>query len=430
MSEVEKAVETVMTAFEEFKAANDARLSEIEKKGSADVLTEEKVDRINARIDQVGEPINQRLTLAESKQKALDETIGGFDTAIKSLLGRVDGIEVAVKRHAGSTNEDKAKAAETDTAYVGAFGEYLRKAEHTSQPVLAKLMERKALISANDTLGGYYVAPPQMERTILKAVVEQTPLRALCQQTTIGVSRLQIPKRTGVFAATRVGEQTARSESSGYTTGMVEIRADEMFAKYLISVQAIEDSAFDLENEIGNEFAEQFAVKEGQEFLTGIGTSYQCEGILVNGSVESVKTGLATDISSDSLLDLFYSLKTFYTANARWGMHRLTIAKIRKLKTGEGDYIWQPGLANGIPNTINGAPYVEFPDMPQVGAGTYPVVFGDFRRAYRIVDRVGLGVQRDPFTQADNGQIVFRARSRVGGAVQLPEAIKKLLVSA
>lgn len=102
---------------------------------------------------------------------------------------------------------------------------------------------------------------------------------------------------------------------------------------------------------------------------------------------------------------------------------------MRKLKDAQGSYIWQPGLADGTPNTILGQPYVEVPDMPDVAADTYPIIFGDLRRGYTIVDRISLSILRDPFTQATNGNIRFIARRRVGGQVVLAEALRKLKVS-
>jgi HK97 family phage major capsid protein len=131
------------------------------------------------------------------------------------------------------------------------------------------------LVAANDTLGGYYLSPAEMANEIIKAVVLQSPMRALARVTPIGVASLKLPKRTGTFAATRVGEIASRTETTGYTTGMVEIFCPEMYAEVHISEQMIEDSMFDIQAEMQLEFAEQFAVKEGAEFISGTGASNQ-----------------------------------------------------------------------------------------------------------------------------------------------------------
>ena len=129
------------------------------------------------------------------------------------------------------------------------------------------------------------------------------------------------------------------------------------------------------------------------------------------------------------LSNLIYGIKTGYAANAILGMNRATLGAIRKLKDGMGNYLWTPGIANAAPNTINGVPYVEMADMPSIAAGTYPVIYGDFRRGYKIVDRIGISFQTDFTTEADNGLVIFRARKRSGSAVVLPEAIRKLKIA-
>jgi HK97 family phage major capsid protein len=193
-----------------------------------------------------------------------------------------------------------------------------------------------------------------------------------------------------------------------------------------LSQQMIEDSAYDIEAEVTGEFAEQFAVKEGAEFIAGTSANGQAEGVLTNASVTSVVSGAATALTGDGLVNLAYQgLKTAYAAKATWIANRKTIGAIRKLKDGVGNYLWMAGLANNVPNTILGMPYAEMPDMPDEGANLTPIALGDFFRGYRVVDRVLISVLRDPYTVANVGQILYRARKRVGGAVVLAEAICK-----
>jgi HK97 family phage major capsid protein len=109
-------------------------------------------------------------------------------------------------------------------------------------------------------------------------------------------------------------------------------------------------------------------------------------------------------------------------------LNRFTLGAVRKLKDANDSYIWQPGLSAGVANTILGAPYVEVPDMPDVAAAAFPIAFGDWRRAYVIVDRIAMSVLRDPFTRGSQGQVKFLARRRVGGQVVLAEAVRKLKV--
>jgi len=185
---------------------------------------------------------------------------------------------------------------------------------------------------------------------------------------------------------------------------------------------------FDIQAEMQMEFSEQFAVKEGAEFVNGTGASNQAEGFLTSSQLVTTNySGSAAAITADGMISLFYTgLKTAYAKNANWVMNRQVLGSVRKLKDGEGDYIWQPGIQGNVPNTILGAPYVELPDMPLEGAGLYPIAVGDFFRGYRVVDRILISVLRDPYTQSGSGQILFRARKRVGGAVTLGEAIAKM----
>ena len=151
-----------------------------------------------------------------------------------------------------------------------------------------------------------------------------------------------------------------------------------------------------------------------------------------NSSVSSVNSGNGTALLADGLLTLVHSIKTEYARNATFVFNRSTLAAIRKLKDTAGQYVFQAGMSleNGVPNTILGYPYIEAPDMPDIAASAFPVAFGDFARAYMIVDRVALAVLRDPFTQATTGNVRYIARRRVGGQVILAEAIIKQKVSA
>lgn len=409
------AIKNVMTAFEEFKSTNDARLAEIESKGQADPIVEEKLGKIEKSLAAY-EGINQKLTALENNEKAL-----------KDAQEQIDRLETAFQR-SGTGAESKSDAAEAE--YKAGFDTYLRSDDIESEKKKL-LMERKALVAGNESLGGYYVAPSQMSGEIIKDVVEMSPFRSLATVTPVGTRSLILNKRTGTFAARRVGETEARTETTGYTTGQVEIDCPEMYAESYISMQMIEDSFFNIESEIASEFAEQFAVKEGAEFVSGSGAANQAEGFLNGSGLVSASQGeAATLTNADGIISLYYALKTAYAKRATWTMNRATLAAVRKLKDGEGQYLWTPGIAGSVPNTILGATYTEIPDMPDIGAGLKPVGFGDWRRGYRITDRVLLTVLRDPFSQASNGYIKFTARKRVGGGVVQGEAMAALTIQA
>jgi len=400
-------VEVVMHAFNEFKQANDAN----EKK--RDDNLEAKLANITKTLDQF-EGTNQKVTLASKQAQALQEQMDRVETILnRPNLGGGD---------AASDKDAK--------EYMAAFNRIMRKPSDARDPSdMAIIQRRAALVAGTDAGAGYLLAPPELQLEIIKNVVLMTPMRSLASVRTIGVGSLKTPKKTGVGAASRVGEVSTRANTGDPAYGMLEIHAPEMFARIEISQQMLEDSAFDMLGELREDASQQFAVREGNEYIVGTGAASQAEGILTNADVGQEVSGSAAAITADGMFSLFYGIKTAYASNAVFGLNRATLGAVRKLKDGEGDYIWTPGIATAAPNLIMGAPYVEMPDMPDIGANAFPIVFGDFKRGYQIVDRIAISFQVDYITGADNGLVVFRARKRVGGAVRQAEAIRKLKCS-
>ncbi len=423
------AVEQVMSAFEEFKAANDNRIKEIEKKGVADVVLTEKVDRINAAMDKF-EDANKKATaeLLETK-KALDDEKKHVD----ELEEKLNRLSLAGSSDPEKRKEElKSKVNLWARAVVGAHTIGVPNLSAEQQKALADVAaEYKALSVGNDTTGGY-LAPVEYVREIIKGVTDISPARQLARVRPTASKSIQIPKRTGQFAAQWVAEQGTKSETDGLRYGMWEIPTHELFALIDISNQNLEDSAFNMESEISFEATEQFAVAEGAAFVSGNGVG-KPEGFLVAAGVLGSNSGTAATIAdvdgqANGLLSLKYGLKTAYARNATWALNRTTLGSVRKLKTGDKQYVWMPGLG-GQPNTIDGDPYVEVPDMPNEGAGATPIAYGDFARAYTLVDRISMEMLRDPYTQATGGNVRFIFRRRLGGQVVLAEAIRKLTCS-
>lgn len=429
---VEKtAIEQVMTAFEEFKATNDAALAEIKAKGVADPILTEKIGKIEGALNKF-EDANQKATAAALEAKnALDEE-----------KKHVDELEQKLNRLAlnGSADPEQRKAELKEKvnswarAVVGAHTVGVPNLTADQQKALAEVAaEYKALSVGNDTTGGY-LAPIEYVREILRTVTEISPARTLARVRQTASKAVAIPKRTGQFAAQWVAEQGTKSETDGLRYGMWEIPTHELYALIDISNQNLEDSAFDMAGEISFEATEQFAVAEGAAFVSGNGVG-KPEGFLVAAGVSGNNSGSATTIAdaegqANGLLSLKYGLKTAYARNATWLMNRTTLGAVRRLKDNDKNYIWMPGIAQGRPNTIDGDPYVEVPDMPNEGAGTTPVAYGDFKRAYTLVDRIAMEMLRDPYTQATSGNVRFIFRRRLGGQVVMAEAIRKLTCAA
>ena len=373
--DVKEVVQEFGKAFEEFKKANDEKLARLEK-GEAVADLDAKIGKIEEKLDSL-EDINQEITKSQSAQEQVNEKLENLETFIKRPNSGFDSKQVD----------------ET----LAAFDNYIRKGKQSLSE-----MEVKALTVSNDATGGY-LAPPEYVRELLKTVTEISPIRSIARVRSTGQRSIQVPKRTGQFAAQWVSESGTRSETTGYQVGLEEIPAHEHYALVDISEQDLEDTVFDLEAEMQSEFAEQFAKAEGTAFVSGDAVG-KPEGLLTNSNVSSVNSG----------------------------SNRSTLAAIRKLKDTAGQYVFQAGMSlqAGVPNTILGYPYVEATDMPDVAAGAKPILFGDFNRAYMIVDRVNLSVSRDPFTQATSGNVRYVARRRVGGQVVQAEAIVKQNISA
>ena len=424
--DVKSTIDEMMGAFEEFKATNDKILADIEKKGAADIVAQEKLARIEAKLAE-SEKINQQITVQAEQAKRLEEEM-------KSLNDFMDEIELSLKRPGGGAGQDTAaeRKARWNTWLKAAANAIVVGQQNLDEDQVKALAdvkaEMKSLNVTNDTAGGY-LAPTDYVQEIIKAVVLMSPLRSFVRVRQTAMKSIQVPKRTGTFAAQWVAEQGTKSETTGLAYGLEEIVCPEFYALVDISNQMLEDSAFDMEGELRMEASEQFAVAEGTAFVSGTGVG-QPEGLLTNGDVSEQVTGAATTITADSLFTIFYAIKTAYARNATWALNRQTLGSTRKLKDGDGQYLWMPGIAAGQPNTILGAPYVEAPDMPNEGAGLYPILVGDLRRAYSLVDRIAMEMLRDPYTQATSGNVRYIFRRRLGGKVMLAEAVQKLKCSA
>jgi HK97 family phage major capsid protein len=429
LAEVKKIVTPLMTGFEEYKKTNDQRLKEIETKGKADPLTEEKLARIEATLSGF-EGLNQKLVNAEALEAKRAERE-------KQMQEQLDRLQLKVQRPGMGSEEARIERKTYFNDWArGVIGAYTTGVPNLPEPqakaIARATAEFKSLSVSNDTTGGY-LAPAEYVADIIKGITLVSPVRSLVSvKPTANKSRMQ-PRRTGQFAAQWVAEQGARSETTGLAYGMVEIPTHEMFALIDISHQNLEDTAFDLEAEIRGEAEEQFAVAEGAAVVSGNAVG-KPEGWLTNTDVASTNSGTAATIAdangqADGLLTLKYALKSGYARNAKWALNRTTMGSVRKLKDNNRQYIWMPGLAQGQPNTIDGDPYVEVPDMPNEGANTFPIAYGDFARAYTLVDRIAMSMLRDPYTQATSGNIRFLFYRRIGGQIVLAEAIRKLKCS-
>lgn len=381
-----------------------------------DAVLDAKLAKLQGELDKF-EPLSKALNDINERAKAEEERR-------KELQAQMDRIEAKGNRPGGDdVGEDEKKAQQQKSV----FFDFVR---YGAERQDKKMPERVNVLTVSDDTGGGYLAPSQYLMEIIKSAIEFSPMRQLVRVRTTGNRSVLVPKRTGTFAAVWVGEIDTRSETTGLAYGMLDIPAHEMTAEVYISMANLEDSAFDLEGEFRMEAAEQFGVAEGAAIVSGNNTAVKPQGLLSVSGITNVNSGAATTITADGLISLKHAIKTVYARRANFLLNRSSLGAVRKLKDGNGNYLWMPGLAQGKPNSIDGDPYTEVPDMPSEGAGTKPVMYGDWQRAYTLVDRVAMAIVRDALTRASQGQVKFVARRRVGGGVTLPEAYATLTCSA
>ena len=376
-----------MSAFEEFKRTNDGRLGELERRGGADGLTEDKVNRLNAVLDNAKSAMDRM-----SLERARPQLEGG----------RV-------------RNEDE---------YKDAFSAYVKRGEE------------KALSIGSNPDGGYLV-PVETETEILSRLRAISPIRAIAGVRQVSTSLYKKPVALSGPAVGWVAETAARPQTASQTIDELSFPTAELYAMPAATSAFLDDAAVDVGQWIADEVNAAFAEQETTAFVSGDGVN-KPKGFLAETQVaESAwawdKIGYrATGVSgafpasdeSDVLIDLVYALKAGYRQNASWVMNRKSQAAIRKLKDVDGNYLWQPAIAPGGKATLMGFDLVEAEDMPDIGAGATPIAFGDFRRGYLIVDRQGVNVLRDPFSAKP--YVLFYTTKRVGGGVQDFDAIKLL----
>ncbi|WP_425353837.1 phage major capsid protein [Ancylobacter gelatini] len=400
--EVSAAFEEFMGAFEAFKDANDQRLGELERRG-VDVVTADKVERINAALD------NQKALIDELVLKARRPGLGGRADMVSDLAAR----------------EHKA-----------AFDAYVRLGEASG----LKRIEAKAM-SAGVGADGGYVVPSETEREIGKRLTALSPIRAIADVRVISGGTYKKPFMTSGPAVGWVAEAAARPQTTSPVLAELAFPAMELYAMPAATQTLLDDAAVNLDEWLAIEVEAAFASQEGAAFVIGDGVN-KPKGFLSYASVDEsawawgslgfIATGAAGDFPaanpSDPLVDLVYALKAGYRQNGSFVMNRRTQGAVRKLKDENGQYLWTPPTAPGAQPSLLGFPVHEAEEMPAIAAGSLSIAFGDFRRGYLVVDRAGVRVLRDPYSAKP--YVLFYTTKRVGGGVQDFDAIKLLKFAA
>jgi HK97 family phage major capsid protein len=395
---VAEAMGELQRAFAAFRETNDTRLAEIEGRLSADVVTEEKLARIDAALDTTRTRLD-RLTL----------------DGRRAPLG------------AGAPPRDAAA-----TEHKAAFDLYVRAGESGG----LKRLEEKALSAGSGPDGGYLV-PATVEHEVLTRLARLSPIRGLATVRTISSGLYKRAVSVTEAAAGWVAEAAPRPQTDAPTLSELSFPAMELYAMPAATQTLLDDTVVDLDAWLADEVETTFAEQEGTAFVTGNGVS-RPRGFLsydtvanaawVPGKLGFVATGAAGAFPAanpaDVLFDLVYGLRAGYRQNAGFVMNRRLQSNIRKMKDADGNYLWQPPQAADRAATLLGFPVTEAEAMPDAAANSLSLAFGDFRRGYLVVDRAGLRVLRDPYSAKP--YVLFYTTKRVGGGVQDFDAIKLL----
>lgn len=304
------------------------------------------------------------------------------------------------------------KSGRASNAYKEDFDRHLR----------GKTLLHNVLSTSPDTDGGYLV-PTDFEHDIVTALEEENVIRKLAKVITTQHER-KIPIATGHSVAQWTAENAAYQESNP-TFGQKQIDAFKLTDLCRVSVELLQDSAFEIDKYLMNEFARAFGIAEEQAFCVGTGTNQPTGIFTANGGTVGVTAAANNAITADELINLVYALKSPYRRNAKFLMNDATISAIRKLKDLNGAYLWQPSVQAGQPDRLLGYEIYTSPYVPTMAADALCVAFGDFKN-YWIGDRAGRTVQRLNELYATNGQIGYVATERVDGKVILPEGIQLL----
>ncbi|MFC2967724.1 phage major capsid protein [Acidimangrovimonas pyrenivorans] len=330
--------------------------------------------------------------------------------AFNEIKARLDKIEAKANRPRITGTPDPVIGAEE----VKAFTHYLSTGE------------KKSLTTASDT-ANHILAPEDVSAEFIRNLVEFSPIRGIADVRSTTSANIVLPKRTGITNAVWVGETDARTGSQpAFDQSNIEIKEIATFVD--MSLQLAEDSANVL-SEVNLALAEDFGQKESLSFVSG-NTALEPAGVMADANIGATVATSGTAISPDELIALMYALPATYRNAGTWVMNGTTLAALRTLKDGNGNYLWQPSYQAGQPETILGRPVIEAVDMPDVGLSAEPIIFGDFKRGYRIYDRISLAMLADPYTQRANGLMRYHARRRVGAGVVRPDAFRKLQMAA
>lgn len=387
--EVKNKVNELLNSWEEFKSMNDRVVDEYGKKRANDPITLEQLSKINTNLDNQQDSINK---LQASLQRP------GTDTKFHN---------------------------KNDLEHKKAFEAYLRNGNDQD----LKLLQKHSLSTLIDSDGGFFITRGAID-TVINDIKEQSPMRRICSVTTISTDALDVIEDIYGASAGWVSENQPRPDTKTPTISKKIIPVYEMYAQPKATQKLIDDANIDIEQWLSKKLIDAFARIENYSFINGDGIG-KPKGILkyedgksVN-QIEQIKSGKNGCITTEGLFNLYYSLNENFATKAKFIMSRAALQACRTLIDPTSmKYLWSPTNESQVTSTLFGCEIIQCADMPALGEMSLPIAFGDFSAGYQIVDRQGISILRDPFT--DKPFIKFYATKRVGGGILNGQAIKLL----
>jgi len=396
IKDVEQVAQEIQQKFNDFKEKNDKRIDGIEQeKGKL----AGQVDTLNGKLSE------------------LDELKSSLEAEIKQL-----------KRPAGGTSTKEA------SEHKSAFMDFMRKGKDDG----LRDLERKALQVGVDEDGGYAV-PEELDRTIIELLKDEVVMRQEATTITVGGANYKKLVNLGGTNSGWVGETDARPATEESKLGQIEPFMGEIYGNPQATQTMLDDAFFNVESWINSELAIEFAEQEEIAFTSGNGTkkpkgflayasTLEVDKVRAFGTLQHILSGAAAGVTADSIIKLVYTLRKVHRSGAKFMMNNNSLFAVRTLKDAEGNYLWRPGLELGQPSSLAGYGVAENEQMPDIAAGAKALAFGNFKRGYTIVDRIGTRILRDPYT--NKPFVGFYTTKRTGGMLADSQAIKLLQIGA
>ncbi|MFK8256857.1 phage major capsid protein [Erwinia sp. AnSW2-5] len=394
IKDVEDVAKNLQKSFDEFREKNDKRL--------------EAVEQEKGKLAGEVETLNGKLT-------ELDQLKSDLEAELKSI-----------KRPGGGTVSKEAGE------HKAAFMDFMRKGKDDG----LRDLERKALQVGVDEDGGYAV-PEELDRAIIELLNDEVVMRQEATTITVGGANYKKLVNLGGTNSGWVGETDARPATDASKLGQIEPFMGEIYGNPQATQTMLDDVFFNVEDWINSELAIEFAEKEEVAFTSGNGTK-KPKGFLAYassladdktrafGTLQHLLSGAAGGVTADAIIKLVYTLRKVHRSGAKFMMNNNSLFQVRILKDGEGNYLWRPGLELGQPSTLAGYGVAENEQMPDIVADAKAIAFGNFKRGYTIVDRIGTRILRDPYT--NKPYVGFYTTKRTGGMLADSQAIKLLQI--